>query len=339
MDTLLRHLLPYPPFSAFYALPEPQLPRTRPMKVLALGLSRCGTESLKCALEELGYKGVYHGFETTGSHSVSWCKMLDAKFSNKSLGRETTTEDFDRIIGNYEAVTDTPTCMLGEEIVRAYPDAKVCAVLSKYFLIFHISCISALQNSVSQRVGDNLPSQVILNRRKDIDTWERSFQETLCNIIRDKMWLKALAWLSADYFWLRQMFLRYLYDFFDGSFEKNAKAVYEEHFRKLEELLGGPKSGRYLSWTVEDGWYVLSFVGEGSDEVGLRDADNGAREPLCDFLGKEMPNMPFPSGNAPDAFMARIGKRRESQIRTAKRNGMMIVGTVFAVGVALALSR
>ena len=50
------------------------------------------------------------------------------------------------------------------------------------------------------------------------------------------------------------MFLRYLYDFFDGSFEKNGKAVYEEHFRKLEKLLGGPKSGRYLSWTVEDGW-------------------------------------------------------------------------------------
>ena len=263
MDTLLRHLLPYPPFSALYALPEPQLPRTRPMRVLALGLSRCGTESLKCALEELGYEGVYHGFETTGWHSVSWCKMLDAKFSNQSWAREITTEDFDRIIGDYEAVTDAPTCMLGEELVRAYPDAKVCAMLLKTFPIFHVSSLLPLPDPMSWRAGDDLPSQVILNRRKDIDKWERSFQETLCNIIRDKIWLKALAWLSADYFWLRQMFLRYLYDFFDGSFEKNGKAVYEDHFRKLEELLDGPKSGRYLSWTVEDGWYVLSSAGEG----------------------------------------------------------------------------
>ena len=73
--------------------------------------------------------------------------------------------------------------------------------------------------------------------------------------------------------------------------------------------------------------------------MGLRDADNGAREPLCGFLGKEIPKVPFPSGNAPDAFMARIAKRRESHIRTAKRNGMMIIGTVFVIAAALALNR
>lgn len=93
------------------------------MQVLALGLSRCGTESLKFALEELGYKGVYHGFETTGSHSVSWCKLFDAKSGGK--GAKIMTEDFDRIIGDYEAVTDAPTCLLGAEIIRAYPEAKV----------------------------------------------------------------------------------------------------------------------------------------------------------------------------------------------------------------------
>lgn len=125
MDLILRHFLTYPPFSALYALPEPQLSRTRKMQVLALGPSRCGTESLKLALEELGYQGVYHGFETTGSHAVSWCKLLDTKFSGEGRKEEISTQDFDRIIGNYEAVTDVPTCMLAEEIIRAYPDAKV----------------------------------------------------------------------------------------------------------------------------------------------------------------------------------------------------------------------
>ena len=89
------------------------------------------------------------------------------------------------------------------------------------------------------------------------------------------------------------------------------------------------------------GWLVGPFfVGrEVQTTWGLRGADNGPREPLCDFLGKEIPNIPFPTGNSPDAFMARIGKRRESQIRTAKRNGIMIIGTVFAIAAALALSR
>jgi len=125
MDILLRKLLIQPPFSALYALPEPQLTRTRPMQVLALGLPRCGTESLKLALHELGYQNVYHGFEITGNQAMSWCKLFDAKFKGKGLGMEIVAEDFDRIIGDYEAVTDAPTCWFGEELCKAYPDAKV----------------------------------------------------------------------------------------------------------------------------------------------------------------------------------------------------------------------
>jgi hypothetical protein len=47
MHILLRQLLPQPPFPPPYALPGPHLTRNRPMEDLALGLSRCGTESLK----------------------------------------------------------------------------------------------------------------------------------------------------------------------------------------------------------------------------------------------------------------------------------------------------
>lgn len=129
MDFLLRNLLTRPPFSYLYAISPPHKKRDRPMLVLALGLSRCGTESLKFALEELGYQGVYHGFETTGSHAVGWCRLLDLKYSGK--GSEIKKEDFDQIIGDYEAVTDAPANMLAEEIMRAYPDAKVGVLSSK----------------------------------------------------------------------------------------------------------------------------------------------------------------------------------------------------------------
>lgn len=245
------------------------------MQVLALGLSRCGTESLKLALEELGYQGVYHGFELTGSHSVSWCKLLDRKFKGASI----TREDFDRVIGDFEAVTDVPCNMLADDMIAAYPDAKV-----------------------------------ILNRRKDMDAWDRSCRETLCRVLRDSYRLKALALFCADYFWLRQFTMRMISDYFKGSFERHGKEVYVEHYRKLEDILGGSSRGRYLSWTVEAGW-----------------------EPLCQFLDKPVPLTPFPSGNAPAAFVARINKRRISHIQTAKRNLSIILGTLVFTGVAVGL--
>ena len=106
-----------------YRLDEPSVVRDRPMKVLALGLSRCGTESLKFALEDLGYKGVYHGFEVEGDQSIVWTRLWDAKVAG--VGGEIGVDDFDRLIGNYEAVTDAPGSMFAKELIKAYPDAKV----------------------------------------------------------------------------------------------------------------------------------------------------------------------------------------------------------------------
>ena len=91
------------------------------MQVLALGLSRCGTESLKFALEDLGYKGVYHGFEVKTEQCMVWSRLWDAK----AAGRVAGIEDFDRLIGNCEAITDAPCNMFGRELIHAYPNAKV----------------------------------------------------------------------------------------------------------------------------------------------------------------------------------------------------------------------
>lgn len=106
-----------------YRLDEPAVVRDRPMQVLALGLSRCGTESLKFALEDLGYKGVYHGFEVKADQSMVWSRLWDAKVAGS--GRKIGVEAFEKLIGNYEAVTDAPCNMFGPELIQAYPNAKV----------------------------------------------------------------------------------------------------------------------------------------------------------------------------------------------------------------------
>lgn len=102
-----------------YRFDEPSVVRDRPMKVLALGLSRCGTESLKFALEDLGYKGVYHGFEVEGDQSMVWTRLWDAKVAG--VGGKIGVDDFDRLIGNYEVVTDAPGNIVCQGIDRGVP--------------------------------------------------------------------------------------------------------------------------------------------------------------------------------------------------------------------------
>lgn len=81
------------------------------MQVLALGLSRSGTDSLRAALEELGLK-TYHGFSTTddgAGDAVIWCNLLRRKYKGEGGERERgdcliTKEEFDIVLGESEAV-------------------------------------------------------------------------------------------------------------------------------------------------------------------------------------------------------------------------------------------
>ena len=65
-----------------------------------------------------------------------------------------------------------------------------------------------------------------------------------------------MSLFSPDYFWLRQITARFVIDSFDGSFEKHGVDVYRTYYRQLEDTLG---EGKYLNWTVEDGWFVARY--------------------------------------------------------------------------------
>lgn len=100
--------------------------------------------------------------------------------------------------------------------------------------------------------------------------------------------------------------------FFRGSFHANGKWVYEQHVALIKGL--GLPNDRLLEWSVEDGW-----------------------EPLCRFLGKDVPQMDFPNGNPPKAWAERIARTMEMHHQRAVRN-MLIFGAIIFVGVALCLA-
>ena len=72
---------------------------------------------------------------------------------------------------------------------------------------------------------------------------------------RNNFSFKILSVLWSDLFWMRQILLRFVDDFFGGDFENNGVSVYEEHYRELEKKLREAERN-YLKWTVKDGWYV-----------------------------------------------------------------------------------
>ncbi|KAJ7275968.1 P-loop containing nucleoside triphosphate hydrolase protein [Mycena rebaudengoi] len=100
-------------------------PRTVPMQVLALGFPRTGTTSLKIALETLGYVRTNHGFSIYSSpvELNMWIRAIKAKFYGE--GTPYGLEEWDRLLGDCMAVTDTPHVLFAKELLAAYPDTKV----------------------------------------------------------------------------------------------------------------------------------------------------------------------------------------------------------------------
>ena len=95
------------------------------MKVLILGAPRTGTASTGQALEKLGYnvqKGIGHNF-TRKNHLPDFTRAIRAK--SRSQGRPYTKEDYDRFIGCYDAAHGLGVAALADELLEAYPEAKV----------------------------------------------------------------------------------------------------------------------------------------------------------------------------------------------------------------------
>nr|XP_039248431.1 uncharacterized protein LOC120326239 [Styela clava] len=85
------------------------------MKIICAGLQKTGTKSLAEALRILGYN-VHDIFEQFFYEKELWDKVLD---------NTATISDYQRVLENVDAVTDWPALAVWEQIVQAFPDAKV----------------------------------------------------------------------------------------------------------------------------------------------------------------------------------------------------------------------
>ncbi|KAJ0425029.1 hypothetical protein BJY00DRAFT_227121 [Aspergillus carlsbadensis] len=214
--------------------------RTKPTQILAVGISRSGTESLREALHILGFEHTHHGFDTIlpPYDLEEIYKLLKKKYAYKDTpgtgtgtgSPKLTAADFDTFLSECVGVCDLHAAEFAPELIAAYPDAKV-----------------------------------ILNTRSDLDAWYASMQATMSYFDANPVdWDWVKSWFCAELFWVRQCMCRTLMPvFFRGSFERNGKDIYKEHVEMVRTLMKARgEEERFLEWTVEDGWGPLcEFLG------------------------------------------------------------------------------
>lgn len=264
--------------------------RTVPLEVLSLGFSRTGTLTMVEALKILGYPEPYHYSSVFANVKDAdlWQEAFWTKYGNGEIGlggvalgsggaKVDWRAFFDRLLGHCGAVTDTPAVMFWEELVQAYPDAKIVIV------------------------------------ERDVERWLPSIGVLLDGVLNpvaryvfrftDPMWFGRISNLGAT--WIGAFFGSTKF----AEAKKAAREAYSTYYARIYETV--PQE-RMLRYELGSGW-----------------------EPLCKFLGKDVPDVPFPHCNEAETFNNAIGAFLGKAVKHSLFN-LAIVAGVASVGYGIA---
>lgn len=200
--------------------------RVVPMEVLGLGLSRTGTSSLRQALIDLGYDDCYH-FATplieNPPDAEMWSEAMEAKFEGR--GKEFRKMEWDALLGHCRAITDTPCTVFYEELLAAYPDAKVILTVR--------DTSEEWQSSVCKTLMENW-FEVHYKPTKTI--WERIYR----------------AFLPVTPMYRLCVLLERYYMY--GFVRERGREFYQEYNSEIKKIV--PRE-RLLVFNVKEGWEPL----------------------------------------------------------------------------------
>lgn len=234
------------------------------LKIIGAGFGRTGTLSLKVALEELGFGPCYHMTEL-------FQRPGDFAFWEAAAKGEAV--NWHDIFDRYQATVDWPGCSFYQDLMKAYPDAKVLLTIRN-----PESWYESAQSTIYRvsRLSTGSPITRLLFRIMRVFA---------INAPRIGMFVNMLVWNKT----------------FNGRFADKAYAleVFKQH---IEEVKSYVPADKLLVFEVKDGW-----------------------EPLCAFLGVEVPDKPFPRLNERGNFGGNVAFR---QVRQRLLTVALIAGTL-----------
>ncbi len=196
------------------------------LEVIAAGLGRNATFSMKFALERLGFGPCHHMSEVFADGRRQVPLWIEASRGNP---------DWDAIFANFRSSSDYPSASYWRELADYYPDAKV-----------------------------------VLTTR-DPDSWFDSVNET---IFSPRM-MDSLKGSPVEV-----MMNGVIFDHFDGDITDRAFMT-DWYVKRNQQVVDTLPPERLLQFHPKMGW-----------------------QPLCDFLGVEVPDVPFPRVNSRDELGA-----------------------------------
>ena len=172
---------------------------------------------LDCLLWQQAFAAKYDGIGTFGRHE--WDQLLG--HCQVSLSRCTRHFGFCWLTMT-KAVSDWPAIAFSEELLAAYPEAKVI-----------------------------LPS-------RDVDSWHASVLMTVYWRVKDPE-LKVASyvdWAANMYY---PMLKKFFETFFEDDFPNRGKAIYHKHYSKIRRLV---RQDKLLEYNVRQGWGpICEFLG------------------------------------------------------------------------------
>ena len=94
-----------------------------PLTVVGAGFGRTGTNSLKLALERLGFGPCHHMFEVR--NNLSQLPYWEAAVSGETI-------DWDEVFVDYHASVDWPSAAFWRELASHFSDAKVLLSIRRF---------------------------------------------------------------------------------------------------------------------------------------------------------------------------------------------------------------
>lgn len=199
------------------------------LDIIGPGFGRTGTNSLKLALETLGFGPCHHMFEVRDNP-----EQLPA-WQAAARGERV---DWDRMFQGYRSQTDWPGARYWRELATHYPEARVILTV------------------------------------RDPDAWFDSVQATIVPFLAARgqhpsPHVNAIAEMGHEAI-VTQVFADRLTD------RAHATRVFRDHVAEVQATI---PPDRLLTFEVRQGW-----------------------EPLCAFLGRDVPDQPFPKTNSSKQF-------------------------------------
>jgi hypothetical protein len=184
--------------------------------------------------------------------------------------------DWNELFGGYRATTDWPACSFYEELMQRYPDAKVILTLRDPTRWYE-----STYNTLYLR--RRIASSPVFRCLRLLGLRQFNANTFLLFVLRAgelvglfRPGMARVAWLNDRLIWE---------DTFGGNFEDRQHAI-EVFERHNEEVKRGVPVERLLVYEIKEGWGTL-----------------------CDFLGVEEPDKPFPHLNDTSTFRKVIRRR------------------------------